>query len=173
MPLSASRRDYVGLWNVLFIVLSFSDVLNIFYSSVINSMVIGNVSLEIATWNDWEYKVTLLAYSSWCTLCKYVSKFKIVEKLSIKITSYLWVTLRCLGVILLFNWSWYEPVATHGHDPSDDPKKKRRKKRSSNNLMRNGFPNRSVRQRKQEGVEDALVEYSPSIEVGSMAGLMI
>jgi hypothetical protein len=52
-------------------------------------------------------------------------------------------------------------------------KKKRRKKRSSNNLMRNGFPNRSVRRRKQEGVEDALVEYSPSIEVGSMAGLMI
>jgi hypothetical protein len=118
MPLSASRRDYVGLWNVLFIVSSFSDVLNIFYSSVINSMVIGNVSLEIATWNDWEYKVTLLAYSSWCTLCEYVSKFKIVEKLSIKITSYLWVTLRCLGVIVLFNWSWYEPVATHGHDPS-------------------------------------------------------
>jgi hypothetical protein len=41
----------------------------------------------------------------------------IVEKLSIKITSYLWVTLRGLGVILLFIWSWYEPVATHGHDP--------------------------------------------------------
>jgi hypothetical protein len=35
---------------------------------------------------------------------------------------------------------------------------KRRKSRSSNDVMRNGFPNRSVRRGKQEGVEDALVE---------------
>jgi hypothetical protein len=39
--------------------------------------------------------------------------------------------------------------------------------------MRNGFPNRSVRRGKQEGVEDALVEYSPSIEADNMAGLML
>jgi hypothetical protein len=41
----------------------------------------------------------------------------------------------------------------------DDPKnKKRRKSRSISDVMRNGFPSRSVRRRKQEGVEDALVE---------------
>jgi hypothetical protein len=32
------------------------------------------------------------------------------------------------------------------------------KSRSSNDVVRNRFPNRSVRQGKQEGVEDALVE---------------
>jgi hypothetical protein len=37
-------------------------------------------------------------------------------------------------------------------------KRREEKSRSSNDVMRNGFPNRSVRQRKQEGVEDALVE---------------
>jgi hypothetical protein len=37
-------------------------------------------------------------------------------------------------------------------------KKKRRKSRSSNDVMRNEFPNRSIRRGKQEGVEDALVE---------------
>jgi hypothetical protein len=36
--------------------------------------------------------------------------------------------------------------------------KRRRESRSSNDVMRNGFPNRSVRQRKQKGVEDILVE---------------
>jgi hypothetical protein len=36
--------------------------------------------------------------------------------------------------------------------------KKKIKRRLSNNMMGNGFPNRSVRRRKQEGVEDALVE---------------
>jgi hypothetical protein len=36
-----------------------------------------------------------------------------------------------------------------------------------------GFPNRSVRRGKQEGIEDALIEYSPSIEVGSMASFML
>jgi hypothetical protein len=36
--------------------------------------------------------------------------------------------------------------------------KKRRKSRSSNDVMGNRFSNRSVRQGKQEGVEDALVE---------------
>jgi hypothetical protein len=41
----------------------------------------------------------------------------------------------------------------------DDLKNKKiRKSRSSNDMMRNGFPNRPVRQRKQEGIEDALVE---------------
>jgi hypothetical protein len=55
----------------------------------------------------------------------------------------------------------------------DGPKKKRRKSRSSNDVMRNGFPNRSIRREKQEGVEDALVEKSPSIKAGSMAGLML
>jgi hypothetical protein len=42
----------------------------------------------------------------------------------------------------------------------DVPRKRReeRESRSSNDVMRNGFPNRSVRRRKQEGVEDALVE---------------
>jgi hypothetical protein len=41
----------------------------------------------------------------------------------------------------------------------DDPKKeKKRKSRSSSDVMGNRFPNRSVRRRKQEGVEDALVE---------------
>jgi hypothetical protein len=51
--------------------------------------------------------------------------------------------------------------------------KRRRKGRSSNDVMRNRFPNRSVRRRKQEGVDDELVEYSPSIEAGSMAGLIL
>jgi hypothetical protein len=37
-------------------------------------------------------------------------------------------------------------------------KRKGRESRSSNDVMRNGFPNSSVQQRKQEGVEDALVE---------------
>jgi hypothetical protein len=38
--------------------------------------------------------------------------------------------------------------------------KKRRegKSSSSNDVVRNGFPNRSVRRGKQEGVKDALVE---------------
>jgi hypothetical protein len=41
----------------------------------------------------------------------------------------------------------------------DDPKKRREeKRRSSNDMLRKRFPNRSVRRRKQEGVEDALVE---------------
>jgi hypothetical protein len=52
-------------------------------------------------------------------------------------------------------------------------KRKIRKSRSSNDVMRKRFPNRSVRRRKQEGVEDALVEYSPSIEAGSIADLML
>jgi hypothetical protein len=52
-------------------------------------------------------------------------------------------------------------------------KRKRRKSRSSNDLTRNIFPNRSVRCKKQEGIRDALVEYSPSIKAGSMAGLML
>jgi hypothetical protein len=39
--------------------------------------------------------------------------------------------------------------------------------------MRNEFPNRSVRRGTQEGVEDAFVQYSPSIEADSMAGLML
>jgi hypothetical protein len=37
-------------------------------------------------------------------------------------------------------------------------KENEEKSRSSNDVMRNGFPNRSLRQGKQEGVEDALVE---------------
>jgi hypothetical protein len=37
-------------------------------------------------------------------------------------------------------------------------RKKRRKRKLSNDVMRNGFPNRSVRRGKQEGIEDALVE---------------
>jgi hypothetical protein len=38
-------------------------------------------------------------------------------------------------------------------------KRRREEKiRSSNDVMRNGFPKRSVRRGKQEGVEDALVE---------------
>jgi hypothetical protein len=37
-------------------------------------------------------------------------------------------------------------------------KGRREKSRSSNDMMRNGFPNRSVRQGKQEGVKDALIE---------------
>jgi hypothetical protein len=45
-----------------------------------------------------------------------------------------------------------------GQDGRYDGPKERRKSRSSNNVMRKGFPNRSVRRRKQEGVEDALVE---------------
>jgi hypothetical protein len=52
-------------------------------------------------------------------------------------------------------------------------KGKRRQIRSSNDVMRNGFPNRSVRRGKQEGVEDALIELSPAIEASSMAGLML
>jgi hypothetical protein len=36
--------------------------------------------------------------------------------------------------------------------------KRREESRPSNDMMRNGFPNRSVRRGKQEGVEDALVE---------------
>jgi hypothetical protein len=36
--------------------------------------------------------------------------------------------------------------------------KREEKSRSNNDVMRNGFPNRSVRREKQEGVEDALVE---------------
>jgi hypothetical protein len=39
----------------------------------------------------------------------------------------------------------------------DDPKKKE-KRRSNIDVMRKGFPIRSVRRGKQEGVEDALVE---------------
>jgi hypothetical protein len=37
-------------------------------------------------------------------------------------------------------------------------KGKGRGSRLSNDVMRNGFPNRSIQRRKQEGVEDALVE---------------
>jgi hypothetical protein len=37
-------------------------------------------------------------------------------------------------------------------------KRKREKSRSSSDVIRNGFLNRSVRRRKQEGVEDALVD---------------
>jgi hypothetical protein len=37
-------------------------------------------------------------------------------------------------------------------------KRRDEKIRSSNDVMRNGFPNMSVRQGKQEGVEEALVE---------------
>jgi hypothetical protein len=37
-------------------------------------------------------------------------------------------------------------------------RRREEKSRSSNDVMRNGFPNRSVRRGKQEGVEDALVE---------------
>jgi hypothetical protein len=37
-------------------------------------------------------------------------------------------------------------------------KGRREENRSSNDMMRNGFPNRSVRRGKQEGIEDALVE---------------
>jgi hypothetical protein len=40
----------------------------------------------------------------------------------------------------------------------DGPNKKKRESRSSSDVRRNGFPNRSVRRGKQEGVEDALVE---------------
>jgi hypothetical protein len=42
----------------------------------------------------------------------------------------------------------------------DDPKKKEKKinSRSSNDVKRNRFPNRSVRRKKQEGVEDTLIE---------------
>jgi hypothetical protein len=56
----------------------------------------------------------------------------------------------------------------------DGPKKKKRSKsRLSNDVMRNRFPNRLIRRGKQEGVEDALVESSPSIEADNMAGLML
>jgi hypothetical protein len=37
-------------------------------------------------------------------------------------------------------------------------KRRREKSRSSNDVMRNRFPNRSVRRGKQEGIEDALIE---------------
>jgi hypothetical protein len=37
-------------------------------------------------------------------------------------------------------------------------KRREEKSRSSNDVMRNWFPNRSIQQRKQEGVEDSLVE---------------
>jgi hypothetical protein len=37
-------------------------------------------------------------------------------------------------------------------------KRKRGKDRSSNDVMRNRFPNRSLQRRKQEDVEDALIE---------------
>jgi hypothetical protein len=37
-------------------------------------------------------------------------------------------------------------------------RKEKKKSRTSNDVMRNGFPNRSVRRGKQEGVKDALVE---------------
>jgi hypothetical protein len=37
-------------------------------------------------------------------------------------------------------------------------KRRKEKGRSSNDVMRKRFPNRSVRRRKQEGIEDALVE---------------
>jgi hypothetical protein len=36
--------------------------------------------------------------------------------------------------------------------------KRRKRSRSSSDVLRNEFPIRSVRRRKQEGVEDALVE---------------
>jgi hypothetical protein len=53
-------------------------------------------------------------------------------------------------------------VSEHRGGPDgwcDDPKKKEKEKcRSSNDVLRNRFPNRSVRRGKQEGVEDALVE---------------
>jgi hypothetical protein len=45
-----------------------------------------------------------------------------------------------------------------GQDGWYDGPKKRKKSRSSNDVMRNRFPNRSVRRRKQEVVEDTLVE---------------
>jgi hypothetical protein len=55
--------------------------------------------------------------------------------------------------------SWVVSEHHGGQDGRyDGPKKKRRKRRSSNDVMRNGLPNRSVRRRKQEGFEDALVE---------------
>jgi hypothetical protein len=37
-------------------------------------------------------------------------------------------------------------------------KRRKEKSRSSNDVMRNRFPNRSVRRGKQDGVEDALIE---------------
>jgi hypothetical protein len=40
----------------------------------------------------------------------------------------------------------------------DDPKKERGERRSSIDVMRNRFPNKSVRRGKQEGIEDALIE---------------
>jgi hypothetical protein len=55
----------------------------------------------------------------------------------------------------------------------DDPKKKRRENRSSSDVVGNGFPNRSVRRRKQDGIEDALVEQSLSIGADSMASLIL
>jgi hypothetical protein len=37
-------------------------------------------------------------------------------------------------------------------------KRREEKSRSSNDVVRNRFPNRSVRRGKQEGVEDTLIE---------------
>jgi hypothetical protein len=56
--------------------------------------------------------------------------------------------------------SWVVSKHHGGQDGRYDgpKKKKRRKSKSSNDVMRNGFPNRSVRQGKQEGIEDALIE---------------
>jgi hypothetical protein len=45
-----------------------------------------------------------------------------------------------------------------GQDGWYDDAKKRRKSRLSNDVVRNRFPSRSLRRRKQEGVEDAFVE---------------
>jgi hypothetical protein len=52
-------------------------------------------------------------------------------------------------------------------------KRKREESISSNDVMRNWFPNRSVRRGKQEDIGDALVELSPSIKAGNMTGLML
>jgi hypothetical protein len=49
----------------------------------------------------------------------------------------------------------------------------RRENRSSRDVVGNKFPNRSVQRRKQEGIEDALIEESSSIEVDNMASLML
>jgi hypothetical protein len=49
----------------------------------------------------------------------------------------------------------------------------RRENRSSRDVVGNKVPNRSVQRRKQEGIEDALIEESSSIEVDNMASLML
>jgi hypothetical protein len=70
----------------------------------------------------------------------------------------------------------YRVVSEHRgrqDDRYDGPKKKKRKNRSSNNVMGIEFLNRSVQRGKQEGVEDALVEQSSSIEAVNMVGLML